>query len=148
MAYGYGDGGGGPTREMLENITLMQDFPAQPQMRFSTAKDFFEGLEKTSGDLLPTWNGELYLELHRGTYTTQSRNKRANRKSEFSAPRRGVFGFFSRNAGCKSYSYPKTELGRAWELVCLNQFHDIIPGSSIGEVYTESLAQYEEVTAR
>ena len=145
MAYGYGDGGGGPTREMLENITLMQDFPAQPKMRFSTAKDFFEGLERTSGDHLPTWNGELYLELHRGTYTTQSRNKRANRKSEFLLH---DAEFLASLAGTldASYSYPKGDLGRAWELVCLNQFHDIIPGSSIGEVYTESLEQYEEIT--
>jgi alpha-mannosidase len=82
MAFGYGDGGGGPTREMLENIALMKDFPGVPKMRHSTAREFFETLEKTSGDKLPTWNGELYLELHRGTYTTQSRNKRANRKSE------------------------------------------------------------------
>ena len=144
MAYGYGDGGGGPTREMLENITLMQDFPAQPQMRFSTAKDFFEGLERTSGAHLPTWNGELYLELHRGTYTTQSRNKRANRKSEFLLHDAEFLASLA-NTWDSSYSYPKTDLGRAWELVCLNQFHDIIPGSSIGEVYTESLEQYEEV---
>ena len=144
MAYGYGDGGGGPTREMLENITLMQDFPAQPKMRFSTAKDFFEGLTKTSGDMLPTWNGELYLELHRGTYTTQSRNKRTNRKSEFLLHDAEFLASLASTLD-KNYSYPKTDLGRAWELVCLNQFHDIIPGSSIGEVYTESLAQYEEI---
>ncbi len=144
MAYGYGDGGGGPTREMLENITLMQDFPAQPKMRFSTAKDFFEGLERTSGAHLPTWNGELYLELHRGTYTTQSRNKRANRKSEFLLHDAEFLASLASTLD-KSYTYPKTDLNRAWELVCLNQFHDIIPGSSIGEVYTESLEQYEEV---
>ena len=126
MAYGYGDGGGGPTREMLENITLMQDFPAQPKMRFSTAKDFFERLEQTSGEHLPTWNGELYLELHRGTYTTQSQNKRANRKSEFLLH---DAEFLASLAGTldKSYSYPKTDLDRAWELVCLNQFHDSHP---------------------
>ncbi len=146
MAYGYGDGGGGPTREMLENITLMHDFPAQPQMRFSTAKDFFEGLERTSGEHLPTWNGELYLELHRGTYTTQSRNKRANRKSEFLLHDAEFVASLASTLD-KSYTYPETELRSAWELVLLNQFHDIIPGSSIGEVYTESLAQYEEITA-
>ena len=144
MSYGYGDGGGGPTREMLENITLMKDFPGVPQMRFSTAKDFFEGLEKNSGDALPTWNGELYLELHRGTYTSQSRNKRANRKSEFLLH---DAEFLASLAGTldSGYSYPEAELKKAWELVLLNQFHDIIPGSSIGDVYTESLEQYEEV---
>ena len=144
MVYGYGDGGGGPTREMLENISLMGDFPGVPKMRHSTAKDFFETLEKTSGATLPTWDGELYLELHRGTYTSQSRNKRANRKSEFLLH---DAEFVASLAGTldKGYTYPKDDLSRAWELVLLNQFHDIIPGSSIGEVYTESLEQYEEV---
>jgi alpha-mannosidase len=144
MAFGYGDGGGGPTREMLENISLMKDFPGVPKMRHSTAKDFFEGLEKTSGDKLPTWNGELYLELHRGTYTTQSRNKRANRKSEFLLHDAEFVASLASTLDA-SYSYPAAPLRKAWELVCLNQFHDIIPGSSIGEVYTESLEQYEEV---
>ena len=83
MAFGYGDGGGGPTREMQENIREMAHFPGAPQMRQASVKEFFQNLERDSGDRLPTWNGELYLELHRGTYTTQSRNKRANRKSEF-----------------------------------------------------------------
>ena len=79
MAFGYGDGGGGPTREMLENIREMNDFPGLPKMRNGSVAEFYEAMEEESGDQLPTWNGELYLELHRGTYTTQSRNKRANR---------------------------------------------------------------------
>ncbi|HEY53726.1 MAG TPA: alpha-mannosidase, partial [Caldilineae bacterium] len=83
MSYGYGDGGGGPTREMLENIGHMQSFPAAPRTHCGTVGDFFRQLEAEVGDRLPTWNGELYLEYHRGTYTTHARNKRANRKSEF-----------------------------------------------------------------
>ena len=84
MAYGFGDGGGGPTREMLENIEAMKHFPALPQVRQSSAKTFFESIEPlTESKMMPVWNGELYLEYHRGTYTTQARNKRANRKSEF-----------------------------------------------------------------
>jgi alpha-mannosidase len=83
MAYGFGDGGGGPTREMLENIREMGSFPALPQIEQRSVGAFFDELESTFGDTLPTWNGELYLELHRGTYTTQGRNKRANRYSEF-----------------------------------------------------------------
>ena len=83
MAYGYGDGGGGPTRQMLENIREMGAFPATPRVRNASVREFFENLEAKSGEQLPTWNGELYFELHRGTYTSQSRNKRANRKSEF-----------------------------------------------------------------
>ena len=85
MAYGFGDGGGGPTREMLENIEVMKNFPALPQVQQSSVRSFFENLESelAQKNRTPVWNGELYLEYHRGTYTTQARNKRANRKSEF-----------------------------------------------------------------
>lgn len=144
MAFGYGDGGGGPTREMLENLREMEQFPATPQVRQGSVTDFFRKLEAESGAQLPTWNGELYLELHRGTYTTQSRNKRANRKSEFLLH---DAEFLAATAGLldPNYRYPTETLRKAWELVCLNQFHDIIPGSSITPVYVESLQQYEEV---
>ena len=83
MAFGYGDGGGGPTREMLENIRRWA--PSRPRRRCATAAWAISSAswKRDSGARLPTWNGELYLELHRGTYTTQARNKRANRKSEF-----------------------------------------------------------------
>jgi len=144
MAYGYGDGGGGPTREMLENIREMGNFPATPQMRQDSVNNFFQRLEAESGELLPTWNGELYLELHRGTYTTQGRNKRANRKSEFLLHDTEFLATLAaqRNPG---YQYPHETLRKAWELVCLNQFHDIIPGSSINQVYVDSQAQYAEI---
>ena len=144
MAFGYGDGGGGPTREMLENTREMAAFPAMPRMRQADVGDFFHELEATAGDRLPTWNGELYLELHRGTLTTQSRNKRANRKSEF---RLHDAEFLAAMAAVldASYAYPAATLRQAWELVCLNQFHDIIPGSSIGPVYVESQRQYAEI---
>jgi len=144
MSFGYGDGGGGPTREMLENIREMGDFPATPRVRCGTVGEFFRALDAEVGERLPTWNGELYLENHRGTYTTQSRNKRANRKSEFLLHDAEFLAALVSvlDAG---YAYPHAELRRAWELVCLNQFHDIIPGSSIGAVYVESLEQYAEV---
>jgi alpha-mannosidase len=144
MAFGHGDGGGGPTREMLENIREMAAFPATPRIRQADAGNFFHGLEATAGDRLPTWNGELYLELHRGTLTTQSRNKRANRKSEF---RLHDAEFLAAMATIldPAYAYPAQTLRQAWELVCLNQFHDIIPGSSIGPVYVESQRQYAEI---
>ena len=144
MLFGYGDGGGGPTREMLENIREMEAFPATPQMRQTHAGDFYRNLEQTSGDSLPTWNGELYLELHRGTYTTQARNKRANRKSEFKLHDAEFLGALAEVMD-PGYEYPTTQLRKAWELVCLNQFHDIIPGSSITPVYTEALEQYQEI---
>ncbi|MCK4471119.1 MAG: alpha-mannosidase [Anaerolineae bacterium] len=143
-AFGYGDGGGGPTREMLENLREMAAFPATPRLRQASAGEFFRNLEATSGDRLPTWNGELYLEYHRGTYTTQSRNKRANRKSEFLLHDAEFLATLAALLDA-DYPYPAVTLRQAWELVCLNQFHDIIPGSSIGPVYVESLEQYAQV---
>ncbi len=144
MSYGYGDGGGGPNREMLENIRALAAFPGMPRTQTGRVRDFFRRLEAEAGGTLPTWNGELYLELHRGTYTTQGRNKRANRQSEFLLHDAEALAALAALVD-PDYTYPAAELRRAWELVCLNQFHDIIPGSSIGEVYVESQAQYREV---
>jgi alpha-mannosidase len=143
VSYGWGDGGGGPTREMLENAHEMKKFPALPQVQPGKVIDYFKALEK-HGNELPTWNGELYLEYHRGTYTTQSRNKRANRKSEFLLHDAEFLAAYAALLD-DEYEYPGEQFRRAWELVCLNQFHDIVPGSSIHEVYTESLAQYAQV---
>ncbi|MDY6877235.1 MAG: alpha-mannosidase [Chloroflexota bacterium] len=144
MAFGHGDGGGGPTREMLENIREMAAFPATPRLRQTSVGDFFRTVEAKSGDRLPTWNGELYLELHRGTYTTQGRNKLANRKSEFLLHDAEFLAVLAALLDA-DFCYPADTLRQAWELVCLNQFHDVIPGSSIGPVYDESLAQYAQV---
>jgi alpha-mannosidase len=145
MAYGYGDGGGGPTREMVETIRILDAFPAMPRMRYSTVAEFFHQLEAGSGGThLPIWNGELYLEYHRGTYTSQSRNKRANRKSEFLLHDTEFLAALA--AGLEpEYAYPAEDLKAAWQLVCLNQFHDILPGSSINPVYSESLEQYAQL---
>jgi alpha-mannosidase len=144
MAFGYGDGGGGPTREMLENLREMASFPATPRVQQKDVGEFFADLETTAGDRLPTWNGELYLEYHRGTYTTQSRNKRANRKSEFLLHDAEFLATLATLADPK-YDYPTEQLRDAWRLVCLNQFHDIIPGSSVNAVYVDSTQQYEEI---
>jgi alpha-mannosidase len=144
MAYGFGDGGGGPTREMVENLTVMSDFPGMPQVRSGSVAEFFDRLEQEDGKRLPAWNGELYLELHRGTYTSQSRNKRANRKAEF-ALHDAEFLAAAASILNPGFVYPSEELNQDWQLVCLNQFHDILPGSSIGQVYKESLEQYDQV---
>lgn len=146
MAYGYGDGGGGPTREMLENIEVMRHMPGLPSVKQSSVRDFFETIEPLSSDRkMPVWNGELYLEYHRGTYTTHARNKRANRKSEFLLHDTEFLAVLASTLN-PSYSYPADKFTAAWKTICLNQFHDIIPGSSIGPVYAESLAQYAELT--
>jgi alpha-mannosidase len=145
MAYGFGDGGGGPTREMLENIEVMKHFPGLPQVKQSSVKDFFECIAPlTDSKMMPVWNGELYLEYHRGTYTTQARNKRANRKSEFLLHDTEFIATYA--SLITNYQYPITEFQNAWRTICLNQFHDIIPGSSIGPVYEESQQQYAELT--
>lgn len=142
--FGHGDGGGGPTREMLENIRETKDFPAMPKVSHGKAIDFFRKLEESCGKDLPTWNGELYLEGHRGTYTTQARNKKANRKSEFAMHDAEWLACLA--AGLDGeYRYPHEDIIETWKLICLNQFHDIIPGSSIDEVYEDSLKQYDQV---
>ena len=146
MAYGFGDGGGGPTREMLENIEVMKNFPSLPQVKQSSVKQFFETIEPlTESKMMPVWNGELYLEYHRGTYTTQARNKRANRKSEFLMHDAEFIAALA--ALHTEHKYPSQQFNDAWRTICLNQFHDIIPGSSIGPVYEESQEQYAELTA-
>ena len=117
-SFGHGDGGGGPTREMLENLHELAEFPAMPRTRQSDVASFFRQLEENAGEQLPTWNAELYLEIHRGTYTTQSRNKRANRKSEFLLH---DAEFLAAQAILlnAAYTYPADEIMRAWQLICL-----------------------------
>ena len=144
MAYGFGDGGGGPTRQMLENIEAMKHFPGLPQVKQSSTNAFFEAIApRHDSKMMPVWNGELYLEYHRGTYTTQSRNKRANRKSEFLMHDAEFIATYA--ALLAGHPYPASEFQNAWRTICLNQFHDIIPGSSIGPVYEESQEQYAEL---
>lgn len=144
LLFGYGDGGGGPTLAMLEQVQRMRDVDGLPRVQMRSPRAFFDRAE---GDIKePTvWSGELYLELHRGTYTTQASNKRDNRRSELLLH---DVEFLSAIAGrTAGLVYPAAELERLWKLVLLNQFHDIIPGSSIAEVYEDSAVQYAEVLA-
>lgn len=146
MSYGWGDGGGGPTREMIENVRTLSAMPGIPQVRQSRVIDFFRNLEAESGAKLPTWSGELYLEAHRGTYTTQARNKRWNRKSEFLLHDAEFLATVASLLDA-TYVYPHAALHQAWEILLLHQFHDIIPGSSIHEVYEQSERYYAEITS-
>ncbi|MDO5415660.1 MAG: alpha-mannosidase, partial [Lachnospiraceae bacterium] len=144
--YGYGDGGGGTTPEMLEESRRLESAPGKcPKVRQTSVKEFFHLLEKNlEGRQVPKWSGELYLEFHRGTYTSMARNKKENRKCEFLlAWAESLCVLACRQA--PEFSYPDEELDRAWKLVLLNQFHDILPGSSIREVYEDSRVQYQEV---
>ncbi|HEY3377020.1 MAG TPA: alpha-mannosidase, partial [Armatimonadota bacterium] len=139
--YGHGDGGGGVTKEMLELARRSENVEGVPRVRPGLARDWFPKMAAEARDLR-TWVGELYLELHRGTFTTQAKNKWENRRCEF----------LLRDAECLAVlqpegiaDYPATELEQAWKLVLLNQFHDIIPGSSIGWVYEDSAQDYAAV---
>lgn len=144
MLYGYGDGGGGPTKLMLERIDRMGHVPALPAVRTGTPQEFFDACAKRA-DALRTWRGELYLELHRGTYTTQARNKLWNRRSEVLLHDIEALSSFAYILSGRKYEYPKRELDRLWKLVLLNQFHDVIPGSSIELVYKDTNVIYKDI---
>lgn len=142
VSFGYGDGGGGVTREMLEMQRRTQcGIPGTPKTRLTTITDTIDRIKKNvEGKKVPTWFGELYLELHRGTYTSMARNKRYNRLAEFMLQH--VEAAAVTDKVLLGGNYPKKELYDDWTTVLLNQFHDIIPGSSIAEVYEESQEQY------
>lgn len=146
LLFGYGDGGGGPTRHMLEVLKRVKDFQGIPRTVQRSSADFFKRLRSDLKDI-PVIEGELYFELHRGTYTSQAANKRDNRKSEFLLREVEILASIaslSRKPGTRS-AYPSAELDRLWKLVLLNQFHDILPGSSINEVYRDSAKHYADV---
>lgn len=145
LLYGHGDGGGGVTREMLEYLSRSELMVGQPASGYSTAADFFTGIEQAAPEL-PVWQGDLYLELHRGTYTTHARNKRNNRKAEILYREAELWQTL---AGHGLSPQRREEVGQAlhegWKLILLNQFHDIIPGSSIPEVYETSDKEYKNI---
>ena len=142
MLFGFGDGGGGPTEEMVERIRRLENVAAVPEMARRTPREFFQRCDENLEDPL-VWSGELYFELHRGTYTTQAANKRDNRRSEEALHDVEFLAVLAHRL--KGAKYPQAEINRLWEIVLLNQFHDIIPGSSIREVYVDSDRDYKEV---
>ena len=147
LAYGNGDGGGGVNRDMLEMGRHLKAMPGLPRVTPGTAYDYFENLQKTVAATdrhVPTWDGELYLEYHRGTYTSQARNKKNNRKTELKLREAE---WLASEAAVKTgdfSSYPAKDFHEAWKIALRNQFHDIIPGSSIHEVYEDSTEEYRK----
>lgn len=139
--YGIGDGGGGPAEEFVERGLRMRDLEGCPKFKFDRADRFFDEAAKAAAEL-PEWNGELYLELHRGTLTTQSRIKRGNRKLEqlFTATEFLLSLLPLRD-------YPAKPMDAAWKKFLTNQFHDILPGSSITMVYQVAEHEYAELEA-
>lgn len=146
MPFGHGDGGGGPETENIELLERLKYGVANcPQPHWEFAGEFLERLrKKTEGNKrLPKWVGELYLEFHRGTYTSQAKNKRNNRKSEFLYQKAEMLSSMAYKLF--GASYPQDKLNGGWECILLNQFHDIIPGSSIRSVYEQCDKDYAKI---
>ena len=145
MAFGYGDGGGGPTRQMLMKRRAIDQIPGMPHVKTITAGEYFEKLhqnvENTTG-YLHTWDDELYFENHRGTYTSQAYNKRMNRRME---GKMQVLEAMAVLAARKGAAVEQDATRSIWETIMINQFHDIIPGSSISEVYADCHKDYTRI---
>ncbi|MFF9506814.1 alpha-mannosidase [Streptomyces sp. NPDC014724] len=142
VPFGWGDGGGGPTREMLARAGRLADLEGSPRVTIERPADFFAAAE-AEYDRPPVWLGELYLELHRGTYTSQARTKQGNRRSEHLLREAELWAATA--AVRTGFPYPYEELERIWKSVLLHQFHDILPGSSIAWVHREAEATYARI---
>ena len=133
QTYGYGDGGGGPSKDHILTIDCLKNLPSLPLLRIGSVKEFFATLEEKSKSL-PTWESELYLEKHRGTYTTHAWIKKENRDCEsllYNAE------LLSTIASLYGRRYPSSDLETAWKILLTNQFHDILPGTSIADAYED-----------
>lgn len=144
--FGWGDGGGGPTMEQLEHGKRVENIHGVPRTEFGRNEDSLARMRaQASRHELPVYNNELYLELHRGCQTTQARTKRNNRKAEVALH---AAEFLATLAAQHGAPYPGEALWQAWRTVLTNQFHDILPGSSITEVYTTADREYAEALAK
>ncbi|MBD2208399.1 alpha-mannosidase [Nostoc linckia FACHB-104] len=151
---GVGDHGGGPTRDMLETAQRWQTSPFFPDLEFTTAEKYLQQIRETlhqnppsspssPSSPHPIWEDELYLEFHRGCYTTHGDQKRWNRRCEGLLYQAELFASLA-NISC-GVEYPKAEIETAWKQVLFQQFHDILPGSSITQVYLDALPQWQQV---
>jgi len=144
VPFGYGDGGGGPTREMVAAARRAADLEGSPRVELSDPQSFFDAA-RAEYAAPPTWTGEMYLEYHRGTYTSQARTKRGNRRSEHLLREAELWAATA--AVRTGAEYPAKDLERLWRVVLLQQFHDILPGSSIAWVHREAERRYAEVAS-
>lgn len=145
MLFGFGDGGGGPTKEMLESAErLKYGIPGIPKIRQEFEQDYFDRTYEKIHDLpdMPTWDGELYFEYHRGTLTSMARNKRSNRKNEILYTQMETASCM---AGIEKDEQLQNVLDKGWDILLINQFHDIVPGSSIKPVYEQTDKEYHEI---
>jgi alpha-mannosidase len=150
MSYGWGDGGGGPTREDTERQRRLSlgvaGLPnAKIESLHNSVRTIKANYEKNAAELQrkPVWNGELYFEYHRGTLSSVPEVKMNNRKGEFALLNAELFSVMG-NA-LFGMDYPQETLEKDWKLLLVNQFHDILPGSSIGDVYQDSAKQFETI---
>jgi alpha-mannosidase len=130
--FGWGDGGGGPTAEMLESARRLADTDGVPRLTMEGPRQFFAGAESEIEDPA-VWVGELYLEYHRGTYTSQAATKLGNRRAEFALREAEMWSALAPRS-----VYPHRQFDEIWKLLLLHQFHDIIPGSGIHWVYEDT----------
>lgn len=138
--FGWSDGGGGPTEQMLASLARYADLDGLPRVQITSARAFFDAAIAES-DELATWVGELYFECHRGTYTTQAATKLGNRRGEDALRAAELWS----TAALPGIEYPTAALDEAWRLLLLHQFHDIIPGSSIAWVYRDTARDHAAV---
>lgn len=147
VSYGFGDGGGGVNREMLEYRKRLDKMPGLPNVKTGKASEYFrclkEKVEKTD-EYVHTWDGELYLEYHRGTYTSQAYTKMMNRKLELLYRETEWLSTVACLTNNDWSLYANNEITKGWKTILRNQFHDIIPGSSITEVYEDAKQEYKE----
>lgn len=151
LLYGYSDGGGGPTREMVARIRRDHDLAGAPSIDFGTPDELFDRVRHDivdeAPDETPVFKGELYLELHRATLTSQQEMKRGCRREE-NLLRTTEYLCAAASVFNPEYRYPREELDGIWKTLLLNQFHDILPGSAIAWVHRQARADYVRDIAR
>jgi len=142
LSFGWGDGGGGPTRDHLEFLSRAKDLEGLPRVKLASPAQFFADLKK-EGLPKERYIGELYFQAHRGTYTAQAKTKLGNRRAEFSLREAEFWGSIARTLN--NYDYSPATLKASWLKLLLNQFHDILPGSSIYRVYEDAASAFDKV---
>lgn len=143
VPFGWGDGGGGPTREMIAAAHRTADLEGSPKVQLGSAQQFFDEARQEYLDA-PLWRGEMYLELHRGVLTSQHRTKHGNRRNEALLREAELWASYAYLK--RGLTYPAAELNQIWESVLLMQFHDILPGTAIAWVYREVEARHAEIS--
>ncbi|HXH36024.1 MAG TPA: glycoside hydrolase family 38 C-terminal domain-containing protein [Plantibacter sp.] len=145
VPFGYGDGGGGPTREMVQTANRLRSLEGSSTVEIASPAEFFRRAE-AEYPTPPIWVGEMYLESHRGTYTSQAPTKRGNRRSEHLLREAELWATVATVR--RGVPYPAAELSELWKTVLLLQFHDILPGSSIAWVHRDAERSYASITER